>query len=850
MLPRSMLVAFCLLAVLMVNMRVSAGEEPPKFATKPTAAKAGDKVKVEFALDRETDVEVAVLGAAGKVVRHLAAGVLGGEKPPPEPLKAGLSQTIEWDGKDDAAKPAGGGPFKVRVRAGTGAKFGKVIGFDPYRFSDISGLATDEKGLLYVLAMTSFRSPTIRVFGPDGKYLRTAWPPPANLRAEDLKGLPQLTGPATDPDYRYPGNYHSLYPILFPAPRLCVLSHRVAGNEMLLFGRDYAEVPLFQIGTDGSVSDNFVLGKLVSGAHKISGHKAVKGPIEGVFSPDGLTLYVAGIHSKATNPNKGTNTDFWKSGRIHSVNPKAPSDPKPFADVEIPAGAKLPEIGDDEPFVADVPWPRLSAVHGLDVDRQGNVYACDRVNNCIAVFDPAGKPLGKVAVKDPDNVAVHAKTGAIYVLTRGEAKNRRCPVGLVKLSGYKDGKEVARLNFDQPSPTTPFMALDEASDPPAVWVANVGAGNSLARFVDQGASFKEASKAEASRSPDGLDIACYCWVNPVTDEVFVNDGWGRDKSGFRRYDGKTGKRLPCDFNALDMAFDLDGNVYYSGYQAYTTPVWRLTPDLKPLTFPGSRDNKTTGKDIYGKYGVGNSQKGLYVGRDGSIYSFFLKQWQQDAVYKWSADGKGTDFITGTFCDNGQNSGCLKVDAAGNLYIGVTGFPKTYTLPYSGPGTQLTGSVVKLKASAETCAPADQTPRPASAVDWRAGPGVRFYPWINGVLDIFPYQAPNAEGGCTCKEARFDLDLYGRLYIPNVLTYRITMLDNAGNVILKAGHYGNADSEGPGETSPVKKPEIPLGWPMTVGAAPDHDHLYAGDVVNSRIVRIDLTHAAEAACDVK
>ena len=52
------------------------------------------------------------------MVCHLAAGVLGGANPPPEPLKVGLKQEMTWDGKDNAGKPAEGGPFKVRVRAG------------------------------------------------------------------------------------------------------------------------------------------------------------------------------------------------------------------------------------------------------------------------------------------------------------------------------------------------------------------------------------------------------------------------------------------------------------------------------------------------------------------------------------------------------------------------------------------------------------------------------------------------------------------------------------------------------------------------------------------------------------
>ncbi|HOX08471.1 MAG TPA: hypothetical protein PK280_18895, partial [Planctomycetota bacterium] len=70
---------------------------PPTFTKKPTAARAGDKVTVEFAVDRETDVAVFIEDGAGKVVRHLVAGVLG--KNPPPPLKPGLAQSVEWDGK-------------------------------------------------------------------------------------------------------------------------------------------------------------------------------------------------------------------------------------------------------------------------------------------------------------------------------------------------------------------------------------------------------------------------------------------------------------------------------------------------------------------------------------------------------------------------------------------------------------------------------------------------------------------------------------------------------------------------------------------------------------------------------
>ena len=79
--------------------------QEPQFTVKPAATRISDKVRIDFAVDRETDVAVFIEDGSGKVVRHLVAGVLG--KNPPEPLKAGsLSQSVEWDGLNDFKKPA------------------------------------------------------------------------------------------------------------------------------------------------------------------------------------------------------------------------------------------------------------------------------------------------------------------------------------------------------------------------------------------------------------------------------------------------------------------------------------------------------------------------------------------------------------------------------------------------------------------------------------------------------------------------------------------------------------------------------------------------------------------------
>ena len=82
-----------LASFLLVGM-AAAQEAPPTFVKKPTATRAGDKMKIEFTVDRNTDVAVTIEDGQGKIVRHLAAGVLG--KNPPEPLQANcLAQSLD-----------------------------------------------------------------------------------------------------------------------------------------------------------------------------------------------------------------------------------------------------------------------------------------------------------------------------------------------------------------------------------------------------------------------------------------------------------------------------------------------------------------------------------------------------------------------------------------------------------------------------------------------------------------------------------------------------------------------------------------------------------------------------------
>ncbi|MBL8027479.1 MAG: T9SS type A sorting domain-containing protein [Fibrobacteres bacterium] len=102
----------------------------PAFTSGPTFSISGNKMVFSFTLSESCDVDVAVIDQSNdKVIKHLAAGKLSGEFPPPPPLTAGLSQQIEWDGTDDYGNWAGDKSVKLRVRANVRPELNKTIHF-------------------------------------------------------------------------------------------------------------------------------------------------------------------------------------------------------------------------------------------------------------------------------------------------------------------------------------------------------------------------------------------------------------------------------------------------------------------------------------------------------------------------------------------------------------------------------------------------------------------------------------------------------------------------------------------------------------------------------------------------
>jgi hypothetical protein len=535
-------------------------------------------------------------------------------------------------------------------------------------------------------------------------------------------------------------------------------------------------------------------------------------------------------------------------------------------------------------------------VHGVCADLKGNVYVCDREKNRVVVFDQSGKQIGEVAVKNPDCVSVHPKTGAIYVVRRFCNGWGTHSMILDKFNNFESGA-VAAASFTKFEPRSfPSIAVTVSGPRTIIWMAGAafvenGKPNKdrwpqgLVALEDNGSEFKIMQRQYGPR-PEGESDFARIATDRQREEVYVSNG----ENLIYRYNGDTGeggllKKDGKVFYAPDLSVGYDGLLYVRSGAAYSGPLERLTRDLVPAPFAATKSNKLY--DIYGRYGIGFCEKGVGVGPDGKVYDCWMYDFAKYFVSGWNADGMP---LTGKYMSERMKaSGCvfkdvklpddrkiataiigpvpsdnggIRVDLKGNIYMGMRVLPRGFTAPagYEKAPDYLgfTGSVVKFRpegGAALGIPDAESKDSTAPKLETNK-PGVT----IEGGLAIYPGVAPFSGGGyggnsscCVCRVSRFDLDSYGRLALPNVVSCSVRILDNSGNLICEFGKYGNFDSQYVPEDSKDQKPivstpEIPLAWPT--GAGFTEKAVYVCDTYNRRVVRADFTWSAEASCDVK
>ena len=860
-------IASLVIAAILAASAVFAGETP-SFSTKPTAKKAGEKIAISFAVKAPTDVEVSVLDATGRIVRHLAAGLLGGEKAPPAPLEPGLRQELEWDMRTDAGKPAEGGPFKVQVRLGVGFELDGFIGENRHHIGSVFGLATDDAGCVYVCsASTGNKGPdgTVYLLKYDrtGKYLKTLMPMAADLPRERLKGFNLIPAPG---EHIVPRNYNDNWPVFYRGPG--ALAPRVPADGTLTFF-DWSR--LSRLAADGGCAgDTFgreVWAKGQKPPTPVWRWKLVRNPNVAV-SPDGKYAYLSGLRDKKPGGK-------YPAERIYRL---------------AVAGGALEKF-------ADVAGG--AAVSGMCFDKDGNLLVC--AGSRVAVLDSSGKEIGEIKVADPRYVACHRKTGAVYVVTAKKSGWWRAKKSVLAFSGWKNAAEQARLELRELGYNA-HMALDDTGKKPVLWVAvdrtkgrsgyNPGAPSQLLRLEHVGGKLVETEHPIGYKG-DPMGVVTRLAVHPET-ETIVSRGEYSEAAG---WNGNTGERVKLPFkHTPDMAVGLDGNWYVMEGNHWQGPVTRYDRDFKPIPTSSDFSKARRGfKNAVGwafqRYGKGIGVGGLAADINGRVYSLQMTNLRTnsgDCVVVFGPDGKPEDpgRMKGDkrFLDHGQKSkqprftsaifgpieitvvGNVAVDWNGFIYVSLRCYPVGHKAP---PGFEkdpaywtCTGSVIKVKPEGGSYffidGPEARPPRKKKPPEgmpgvtmtrlgpgWPTGPGfcengLVVYPDIGSMSGGFP--------GCHCRQPMFALDGWGRVFAPNALTYAVRVYDNAGAEILKFGHYGNADSRGTGEDSPVRKPAVPLGWPEAVAAS--DRALYVADVLNRRIVRMKKTYGATETCAVQ
>jgi hypothetical protein len=802
---------FAFLGVLSLLAQPRATDEP-RFSSPPAVKADAGGVQIRFAASRATDCAVFVLDEQGRVVRHLAAGLLGPNAPAPL-RKNSLDQTMVWDRKDDLGRPVSGGPFKVRVCLSLKPTFEKFIGSNPASIGSVRALATNPSGEVFVFHSFGTLHPNdnslmCSVFRRDGKYLRTILPYPAHLPDAKLSGLKRIE---LENGAKVPFLYHAENRSLFPSAgdlqehrAVATKDGRVAFVGISETPMRYAQqgpVHLVVLHADGSVPGD--------------GMRRTRIADQGVsatlaLSPDEKTIYASDMRTHKGHygvPNHTVYRFGWddKQASVFLGPDKGLRDPK-----------------------------------GLAVGKDGNVYVADKGNNRVALFGPNGSLVGELKVDRPERVEVHPATGAIYVL--GGARINE----LQKFASWKDAAPVAKATL----PTFSHegyrvsMALEAAAEPASLWF---GSGKSsyakytLMRVEDKGGSFGEP--VEVTRLQDNARPG----AGDVTS-LSINRDRNLLQIGTRIYDVKAEKWAGSVSERTVGSFGLDGNFYGQIYKSPDGRLVRYGPDLKPVPFPGgSADGLLEGP--WGNFRLRG--RGITADALGNVYSLAQTSptgLQPNSLLMIGPDGK---IRNKSLIDSSIRSlNSVRVDYQGNIYLALGLRPGSDRLPPGLKGKLPEDAKDPDALGGLNCYPliygsiAKFGPEGGAI---RKGVGgiscnyafgdlidVKGAKWIfSGASNVPSWRQPGPDI-CLCESPRFDVDGFGRSFFPDAGRFRVGIVDTEGNELGWFGSYGNPDSEAP---------EIPLCYPQAVAAG--DDFVYVGDRLNRRVVVVKLAYAAEA-----
>jgi len=642
---RSLTAAFSLVFLLLATPRAHGGDldefkikrqQVFEFTREPEVTRKGDRIEIRFASKGYCDVTVAVEDPDARVLRHLACGVLGRNAPAPF-QKNSLAQTLVWDGKDDQGKYIDDkDALMVRVSLGLKPRFERTLFWFPKRrssrFPPLMAAAPDG---VYVFDGGSSLD-FLRLYSHDGDYVRTVYPFPAD-KVGHTKGLLWHTFPQDGKRLPVKSNFTQMtmltsgtnsYKVLTYRPDLKAYRSVVAnafnahygmeggaGSAMAVNNGRIALVHIFlnRLATDGTTGGLELTGpKVVLPLKKRRRRTVEVPPRSAALGPDGKTLYYTGfvfahlIGKASADIITNSNWDAFQA--VMRLDVETGTEPKVFV-----GSTKLGENGSDN--------AHFNLPTSVATDRKGRVYVSDYLNDRVQVFTPEGKWLKSIKTPRPAKVAVHQRTGEVYVFSwtvmtvysKGFSRKRSRPT-LTRFGPLPAAKKLAAHDLSTqglPSRFNPrygttffeyFAELDSWAADPTFWIVQEWSKDNVITRRDKNYSnivllrikdgklnvlrdFGKELKRTGVRGRLHVYHRQRMYVNPKTGRLYLTEGGMFSTKSFKEawvIDPATGKfkveQLP--FDAEDMCFDLDGLAYLRTIPLvarYDAAAWREVP---------------------------------------------------------------------------------------------------------------------------------------------------------------------------------------------------------------------------------------------------------------------------------
>lgn len=795
---------------------------------EPVARRAGQGCEISFTLTAPSDVTVRILGRDGRVVRHLACGMVGLEKAASPFAPGRLAQRIAWDGKDDAGRAASDAGSTVLLGVAARARFDRMLlgnpdgfgQFGAYNWATPGAMAVGPRGELHLVEQYGVHFGVMRVLDREGKCLRWVWPFSLLRPRADIEALFASTRTIWPSDVAAWGATDW-------AGRFVPRSVRHSA-----FYWYSARCPSLAVGGDGTIL--FPPGTAVdasAGLHRIAPNGLPMASLPWRGSYPWVTKH---SFTKAWAIAVAPDGDLYVSDKLYGVVAHLDGKgEKAVASFMYNGTEKLAEpsciLGRPDPGKCG-PWDPL---WGIAVDRDGAIWLADPRAECVRVYRKDGKLLtsfGSLVVDGKEiklaggvALAANQVSGAVYA----NVGPYRRPRKLVKLTSWRDPAPAAEM--DLPASAKTIAADGEGG---IVWVLD--STGKLIRVRDKGEAFE-------ARTIDGLAGGTLVFPRLLAasprGRLSVVDGVSPavltdvEGKGFQRVkDFGYGHDVGHGYNA----FDTEDNWYVGvrvkdkGWQ-----VWKFRPDGTRAPFGGS-DALAVGEV--------KELKGLCVAGGGDLY----------VAVTVPAEAGRVNEVVGNVDARGDQYNFSRVDV-----YGPDGSPKKQGLVrvqgINDVKIDRAGHVYVIEAG--TCHGAHR--RRAAKLDNKRfsqyGKVFQFAP-TGGLRDgeghLWTFQGVSAISSYTCAgechAAQLALDDDGRVWAADTSVYNVVALDGAGNLLFRVGAYGNGDSKGGGGdrmmdgANIVIDPEVPLAHPS--GLAVWGDWLLISDRMAHRVLRCRLEYA--------